>query len=412
MWLNCQKFVRGVVRGAWITGPRVRVGTKLLLIEQIALIIFFIAGSHGLIVELTAPTTTDYVSFYAAGSLAADGTPGLAYDRAAHYAAEQRATEPGIPYQFFFYPPVFLLVCAVFSKLPYLVSFIVFQLVTLAGFLLVMRAILRDTYRGWLVAVLGFSAVFWTIGLGQNGFLTVALLGGGLWLLDRRPFAAGLLFGALCYKPHFGLLIPLVLLVSQRWTAILGAAVSLLGLCLLSVAAFGLDVWGQYLDAVLFSRGVYEAGQIDFAGYVTPFGAAMLVGLPVWLAHGVQIVVSLSVAAVVAWIWRRGASLPVRAAALAAGTLLVVPLALLYDLLLLLLAMAWLVRAGRTGGFLPGEKFIFVCAYLVPLALRSVANLALIPLGPLATGAVLVLCVMRTRKELRDGFGAAATERL
>jgi len=300
----------------------------------------------------------------------------------------------------------------VFSQLPYLVSFIVFQLVTLAGFLLVMRAILQDTYRGWLVAVLGFSAVFWTIGLGQNAFLTAALFGGGLWLLDRRPFAAGLLFGALCYKPHFGLLIPLVLLVSQRWIAIMGAAVSVLGLCLLSVAAFGLDVWGQYLDAAVFSRAIYESGRIDFAGYVTPFGAAMLVGLPVWLAHGIQIVVSLAAAAIVAWIWRRGASLPVRAAALAAGTLLAVHLALLYDLLLLLLAIAWLVRAGRAGGFLPGEKFIFVCVYLVPLGIRSVANLALIPLGPLATGAVLALCVMRTRNELRDRFGAVPEVRL
>ncbi len=96
----------------------------ILLALQFGLFLLFVAGTHGWIVPLTRPTTTDFVSFYAAGVLAIDGTPALAYDHAAHLAAEERVTEPGIEYQFFNYPPVFILLCAVLARLPYLVAFV------------------------------------------------------------------------------------------------------------------------------------------------------------------------------------------------------------------------------------------------------------------------------------------------
>ena len=55
-------------------------------------------------------------------------------------------------------------------------------------------------------------------------------------------------------------------------------------------------------------------------------------------------------AASVAWAWWRNVSAPVRYALLVAGTLIVVPFALFYDLVLASLAAAWLVRAARQGG--------------------------------------------------------------
>src|SRR5579863_10390624 len=68
----------------------------VLLALELSAALFLVAGTHGLIVPLDKPTTTDFVSFYAAGELADSGTPALAYDEGAHYAAEQRATQPGI----------------------------------------------------------------------------------------------------------------------------------------------------------------------------------------------------------------------------------------------------------------------------------------------------------------------------
>src|SRR5262249_13982282 len=88
--------LEGVKRGAWLTRRRMlEYGTILLLLE-VAGFLFFAAGTHGLIVPLVTPNTSDFVSFYAAGSLANAGTPNLAYDTAAHYSIEQRVTEWGI----------------------------------------------------------------------------------------------------------------------------------------------------------------------------------------------------------------------------------------------------------------------------------------------------------------------------
>jgi alpha-1,2-mannosyltransferase len=72
-----------------LDGRRVSRLCGILLAVEITLFLFLVAGTYGLIVPLPKPTTTDFVSFYAAGTLADAGTPGLAYDRDAHHAAEE-----------------------------------------------------------------------------------------------------------------------------------------------------------------------------------------------------------------------------------------------------------------------------------------------------------------------------------
>ena len=49
----------------------------------------------------------------------------------AHLAAEERVAGRGIGYQFFNYPPVFLLLCAMLAALPYLAAFLLFEAATL-----------------------------------------------------------------------------------------------------------------------------------------------------------------------------------------------------------------------------------------------------------------------------------------
>src|SRR5437016_10591314 len=74
--------------GVWLTRKRVRIAAALLLALELAFLLFFVAGTHGWIVPLDRPTTTDFVSFYAAGRLANAGGPQLAYDQTGHLAAE------------------------------------------------------------------------------------------------------------------------------------------------------------------------------------------------------------------------------------------------------------------------------------------------------------------------------------
>ena len=66
--------------GIWLDRRRVGAGAAILLALQLAGFLFIVAGTHGWIAPLQRPTTTDFVSFYAAGTLANERQPALAYD--------------------------------------------------------------------------------------------------------------------------------------------------------------------------------------------------------------------------------------------------------------------------------------------------------------------------------------------
>jgi hypothetical protein len=385
--------------GSALDRRRVLILSAVLLAAELAVFLFLIAGTHGWIVPLERPTTTDFASFYGAGSLADAGTPALAYDQAAHYAAEQQATAPGIEYQFFYYPPVFLLICALFGRLPYLVAFIVFEVATMLACLLVARGTLKATGWAGLVPLLAFPAVFWTLGLGQNAFLTAALFGGALLLIDRRPALAGVFFGMLCYKPHFALLIPVALAAGGRWRAFGAAALSAAASIALSIALFGWQSWQNFFALFGGSGATYESGRIDLSGFVTLFGGIRLMGAPPDLAYAVQGLGSLAAIVLVAVVWRCNLSLAVRAASLAAATLIAVPVALVYDFLLAGIAIAWLVRAGCEDGFLPWEKTMLAAIFVVPLLSRNVGLALHVPLAMLGVIALLALIIQRAWSE-------------
>jgi alpha-1,2-mannosyltransferase len=372
----------------------------VLLAIQLAGFVFIVAGTHGWIVPLPRPTTTDFASFYAAGALADSDTPALAYDRAAHLAAEEQVTAPGIEYQFFNYPPVFILLCAALARLPYLVAFVVFEATTFALYLVVACRILGDRSGTALAALCAFPMVFWNLGLGQNAFLTAGLFGAATLSIDRRPVVAGLLFGALCYKPQFGLLVPLALAAAGQWRAFAAAGAATAALVLASLALFGAQTWQAFFATVATSHAMYESGRILFAGMANTFGAARLLGAGAPFAYGLQAAASLVAAGIVVVVWRRPLSLPTRAATLAAASLVAAPLSLLYDLMLGVVAAAWLVRDGDSPAASPWQKIALAALFLLLLDGRGLAERWHVPTFPLAAIALLAIAVARAWREM------------
>ena len=384
--------------GDWLTNDRMAGYAWILLICELLGFVFCVAGTHGLIVPLLHPTSSDFVSFYAAGRLADPGSAWLAYDQLAHYAAEQQATEPGIAYNFFYYPPVFLLICAPLARLPYLCAFVAFQAASLAACLRAIRPILRDAK---LVLLLAFPAVFWTMGTGQNAFISAGLFAAATWQVDRRPLLAGLLFGALCYKPHFGLLIPIALLAGGHGRAFAAAAASVLALVALSGWLFGWETWSAYLHAMASSSSVYTSRSIDLAGLASPFGAMLSLGQDPAHAGIVQASATLAAAILVGIVWRRGLSLPVRAAVLLAAIPVATPIVMFYDLMLTGVAIAWLVQAGRTSGFAPWTRTLLAVAFVLPLLSGNLGGVDQWLIAPAAATLVVVLAACAAWRECK-----------
>jgi hypothetical protein len=240
---------------------------------------------------------------------------------------------------------------------------------------------------------LAFPAVFWTLGLGQNSFLTAALFGAGALWIDRRPILAGFLLGALCYKPHFALLVPVALLAGRHWRALGAAFGSAAALCGLSLIVFGWETWQDFVAAAAGSHATYASGRINFGGLVTPLGGVLLAGGSPNAAYLAQAAATFGAGLLVAFVWRRGLPLPIRAATLAAATLVAVPVALIYDLMLAAVAAAWLVRdpAGLAGWARVALAALFVLSTTPP----GLAEAWRVPAGPIVALALLALIAAR-----------------
>ncbi|HET6197486.1 MAG TPA: glycosyltransferase family 87 protein, partial [Acetobacteraceae bacterium] len=231
-----------------------------------------------------------------------------------------------------------------------------------------------DRSTAALVVLLAFPIVFWNFGLGQNAFLTAALFGTATLSIDRRPVVAGLLFGALCYKPQFGLMIPLALAAAGQWRAFAAAAASATALVLLSVLVFGADTWRAFIETVIASPTMYQSGRILFEGMANVFGGARMIGADARVAYCLQGIATLCAGIIVVAAWRRQLSLPTRAAILASATVVAAPLVLLYDLMLAAIAAVWLVRDRNSPAASAWEMVVMAVIYLVLLDGRTLGE--------------------------------------
>jgi len=384
-------FVDILRSGAWLTRERVRIVTFALLAAFVLGAGFVAVTSDGLNDRFGRPLGTDFSNVYAAGTYVLDGEAAAPFYPERQFAREQTIFGKAAQFYGWHYPPYFLGLAALLATMPYWLALILWQGTTFVFYVLSIRAILRLSPAPaggeaietmWLPVALAFPAVFVNLGQAHNGFLTAALVGGALALLDRRPILAGILIGCLAYKPQFGLLIPLVLAVSGRWRAFAAAAAAVLLMTLAVTLAFGPDVWPAFLASAKFSRTVVlEQGGTGWYKIQSVFSWGRMWGGGIALAYTLQGAVTVAVAAALAWLWRSPATFAVKAAALVIGCTLATPYSLDYDLMLLAPAIAFLALDRSARGFGPWEKTILAVMWIVPLLARSVPQATLIPLA-------------------------------
>jgi len=373
-------FLRG---GAFLTRERIALWSAALLIGFALAIAFLALSAHGANDYQGRPLGTDFSDVYAAGTFANEGHAEHAFDPAHQFGREQALFGKGTQFYGWHYPPFFLLIAAPLARLPYIPALLLWQIATLALYLLALRPLLRGiSSKTWLPVALAFPAVFVNLTHGHNGFLTAALVACALNLLDSRPLLAGLCFGLLAYKPQFGVVIPLVLAATGRWRSFAAAAATVAALALAVTAIFGEAVWPAFLASARFTRAVVlEEGNTGFHKIQTVFAWARMWGASVPTAYVAQGIASLGVAAGLAVLWRSQASMAVKGAALCIAMILATPYALDYDMMVLAPAIALLAREGLAKGFSPYERTMLFALWAVPIVAREFAQITHIPLG-------------------------------
>lgn len=448
-------FIALLRDATWLTPDRARAYRNILLVVFFAAIVATVALSRGGMDFYGRPLGTDFISFWTASKIALAGAPEGAYDVGRHWAA-QKSAFGGIPldYTAFFYPPVFLLVCLPLALLPYFWSLAAWLGVTggLCWAALIPAArtidpptlplplregvggggdadvpgklridpspqpppargagesvftpvgIIRLT-RGCTLAMLAFPGTWMNIMHGQNGFLTTALFAGAVATLERHPVWAGILLGGLIYKPHFLLMIPVVLIAGRRWTTAVSAVVTAVLLCGLSLAVLGADAWRGFLADSALARSALEQDLVGNDKMQSVFAAVRLLGGGLVTAYGLQAVLSVVVAAVLAWLSRNAANPRGIGAALACGTLLATPFLLVYDMMLLAIPLIWMIGQAGLTGFRPWEKTVLLAAFVMPLVSAELAHFLSVPIAPVVLMMVFAVVVRRVWKPINS----------
>jgi hypothetical protein len=337
------------------------------------------------------PMAIDFINFWTAGRLAEAGEAARLYDVAFYRHVEVMAIghdfAGSLPWP---YPPMLLLLVAPLSDLPFMPAWLVW---TVGGMVFMLAALRR--LLPWRLAtalLLGTPASLWCITLGQNGFLTAGLMIYALELLGRGSWIAGVFIGLLTYKPQFGLLFPVFLILQRRFAVIAAAVATVLALAAASALVFGAAAWQAFVKSLLPSG---LATTLDIAPSKMQSVFALAEG---WtgstaLAAGCHVAVCALIGLPLLRLWSRKLPADLAAASLIAGCFVVNPRSFVYDTVVLTAATAFLLRDGMRRGFLRGDG-LALCAALCAPALVPVADSVS---GPLATLLLIAVTLRRAK---------------
>lgn len=386
---------KGIREGAWLTWDRIgfaclcsAIGLSLGLVW-----LLLVPNSFG------APNGTllmDYFSFWLAGRQALAGIPEIVYVPAEFSALQVEISGSETVFGFF-YPPSFQLLLSAFATLPYKVAFAAFVVTTTALLCLSCRLITGK----WMLAacLILIPACANNAFHGQNAALTAALYGFFLVGVERqRMILAGIALGILTIKPQLGILAPVALIASMNWRTFLSASVTTLVLAGLSATVLGIGVWQVFWQQAPVASAMMELGGVEWGKMISVYGSLRQFGLGHGVSMAVQATVGLGALACVWKAWRATKDMAVRSAVLIGGTLLVTPFALTYDLTLLVIPCAFLIREGLKQGFLPYDRILLALVIGLSASTAPFAILLGFPLAPLLPATMLFLGMRRMQQ--------------
>lgn len=237
-------------------------------------IIFVVLGTSILLVtSVVNPTAllTDYLAHWTGGRMLLTGQSAVLYDVTAQYHVQTVELSGTDDISWFVSPPFVAYLYAVFATLPYLLSGIVWTVVSV-GLLAASAHLGRPLAPPWLqrrwglvVLVVAASApVFRLVGSGQDSALVLFLwIAGTRLLMANREATAGAVFALGLIKPQMMFMVPLVFLFERRFRALSAWVATACGLVALSVLAVGVDglrTWIALPFTAPYQQGV-QVGQ-------------------------------------------------------------------------------------------------------------------------------------------------------
>jgi hypothetical protein len=340
----------------------------------------------------------DWVAFYAAGTIVAEGGGSHLYDAAAQHATQAALFGPEAVLNYFPLPPFAAYIFAPFASLSFGASYFAWLAINVATL-----GVLLVTCWRWLgesasplrlpfVLLAGVSLpVLSVLMLGQVDLFVVVSFAGCFILLRRdRPVAAGAALALALLKPHLVLAPLLMLAVRREWRALgafAAAGVTLVVLPALLLGPATLVEWARGMasyPAESTERQINAAMMVNVRGAavsLTGSESAWLWAPPLALVAGIAIVAAVRA-------WRRQPATDPHAWAFAFALPLMYSPHLHAQTLVLLVAAAacYLAADARSGATRVREDHLLVgFVLLTALWLLGLAGVALLFVPVLAT---------------------------
>lgn len=389
----------------WLTRQRVHQYTRLLLALGAGLFLLAtIRGQSGLIGD-GVWWGFDFPAFYTASLMAQDGTLANAFDGAAFYELLQR-NFPGTDSSFYWlYPPTFAVLILPLAFLPYGAAYLLWCAAGLVAYGLAMRLLAGN--REITLAAIAFPAVYLSLYHGQNSLFVAALFAvAARALLKKQDWQAGLWIALILIKPHFGLLIPFVLLAARGWRAFFWSSLFSVAFLCLATAIFGLSYWQAFLEASGQPRAMLE-DEAAAAWLSSVFGLARSLGFGLaiaWVLQAVTVLVTLSVCGYSAW---KDGLTRLTLALMITGSLLIMPYCRVYDLAVLGVAGVLIIPEIRD--WRKYEREALFAAVLLPLFTGPLANATGLSTGALPALIFFVILSRRLLPVFTPGRDMAST---
>jgi hypothetical protein len=336
----------------------------------------------------------DFINYWSGAHLTAQGHAAQVYDIENFVKYERAHTAANAAFKWYSYPPITLILSLPLAMMGFIPALAFWML---SGVLVCAIPLARSL--GWRMALLASVATpasLLNALSGQNGQFSAALLGGGIILLERRPWLAGILFGLLSFKPHLAVLIPVAIAVGGYWRAFTSATITMLSLICASVFFLGVPVWMSFFHNAPINVHLLEVGVGYWPRMPTPFAAIRLIGGSLTAAYGAQAISALAAAGLTAWVWRSNAAMDLKGTTLILATFLATPYAWDYDLVALTFAAAWFITGALREGFRPWEKGVFGLLIAMPLLILPVSKGLHLQPAPFFLWAALLIVVRRT----------------
>ncbi|MDE1918354.1 MAG: DUF2029 domain-containing protein [Sphingomonadales bacterium] len=398
-------------KGGWLGALQLR----WLGIERVSAYGYILAfgGALSLIwayAQATGTGGSDFLAFWSAGRLVAQGHASQVYDLSAVYHVQaalspisREHTAAGEAFAFV-NPPPFLLVVAPLGWLDYRVALVVWVLATYALWFWVARRWAPELAG----PIWGFPGAIVAAWHAQTGLLLSAVQIAMANLLRDRPAWAGVMVGLLVVKPHLALLVPVAFVAGRHWRAFWAAGLTVPLFVLLAWLVFGTQTLVNYSHSWPVSQGLMDYSGPEFFLRQTTVYAALRVALSARIGMAVQLAVSLAMVILVWKAWRGSAALEGKLALLMAAVPLATPYMFSYDQPFLILPVCWLARQARVSPRSGWDRVMVLAFYTAPLATRALALPMHMNLMPWVSMALVWAVWRRLHHPVPEGSARAA----